>query len=64
MKLSYPISRESVIYLLGMVIHDNKQPCIPPVGDIGIKVLSIKIIYLTSFKHVELISESCPWKLN
>ena len=60
MKLSYPISRESVIYLLGMVIHENKLPCIPPVGDIGIKVLSIKISYLTSFKHVELISESCP----
>ena len=46
MKLSYPISLQSVIYLLGMVIHENKQPCIPPVGDIGIKVLSIKIIYL------------------
>jgi hypothetical protein len=46
MKLTYPISLQGVIYLLGMVIHENKQPCIPPVGDIGIKVLSIKIIYL------------------
>ena len=42
MTISYPISRQSVIYCLGMVIHENKLPCIPPVGDIGIKVLSIK----------------------
>jgi len=43
-----------------MVIHENKLSCIPPVGDIGIKVLSIKISYLTSFKQVALISEGCP----
>jgi hypothetical protein len=46
-----------------MVIHENKQHCIPPVGDVRIKVLFIKIIYLPSFKHVTLISEGCPWKL-
>ena len=33
------------------VFHDNKLPCICSVYDIGFKVLSIKINYLSSFKH-------------
>jgi hypothetical protein len=33
------------------VFHEYKLPCICPVYDIGVKVLSMKINYLAPFKH-------------
>ena len=60
MTISYPISLQSVIYLLGMVIHENKLPCIPPVGDVGIKVLSIKNKLPYLFQACGIDIRGCP----
>jgi hypothetical protein len=53
MKIGYITSRHCMIQV-SEVINENKLPYTPPLCDIGMKDLSLKIGYIACLKHTYL----------